>query len=1053
MEDKDIRVVKSHEHQSRMSRKSEKFPNVNQKSKRSKPEERHEKVPFHRGRNEKIEDQRTSRIVVSKKYYTNDLQSDRSKEVGEENLNVNATHRHAKDSGKGYRKVVSSERQSSDEQESDSDVDSDYTIEEVNSKHESDSDSVYSVEFKNIGGTDDEMSNSGEEEVAERKDATYNDTRQIRIDAKIDLKKSNEEDRIVKSDVLYNEVNKRSVSLKKHDNDKSKDAKIIDVEVKEIQVKETTAKCTGDGVVVKMKETDTTKCASSVKNIPNDKIQEASISGTKAIVKTVSDGTAEKKTAARIDKSSKEILRNSKSQLLKSNVSSESNQAKQESKTYISGDQSREISNNIREPEMKKTDQRKQSAVLNTSKESNEAKVIKNKENEAKTVDSKKDDAKVRSTDKIEKNAIKTVSKSANKLDTRHQDRLSHKEKKESTTRKNESKHFSKSRSVSSDSSCSTCSSSSNSDSGSQYSDSDSESNKSSDSGSESDSESSSDVSSSSSSESESESENSSSSSEDNFKRKKRMSDSRSRRSPPVRRGRSRSPYEDKYSRYRAPLRAERRDVGRFRDERSRRGDGGRIGSRERSRERYRRERRMEPRRKSRSRSYERSRRRSRSKENLRKDYSASRQRFRSPERQRSDHKESYRSTKDDNRRNERNIERPRRDSEQRPKERAGEVHRRRSARDSIERKDERDARRKSSPVKKDASTSRKRSNSGSRSGKRNEVKATQDEQGSKEIAEKHASKNASKSPAVATKEQDKRSDKPMVTEEHEKTLQNEVSKENKVKRITSQVVKPNSDENDANRRDDEQLKDMEEKKNEKESKKEKNKPKPLMEITLTGLKRPIKGYDRHSRKVNVTKKDPSSSTVNQDSRPNGDDEKGAKRIRRNVEQTVTQSSNENKTHIRRLSSGKTLLLERNQLPPLMKQDDLDFITSNDRARRVVEVKNDETQGHVITRRVVTESKPKEIRRSIVTTDDGIDSNSQPKRKIFSRLGRHVVGKSKNIAINLKAPPSKELERSEVRVEKKGEEDLDSRIQQIREKNEAILRRQKEIEEDIKFHA
>ena len=78
----------------------------------------------------------------------------------------------------------------------------------------------------------------------------------------------------------------------------------------------------------------------------------------------------------------------------------------------------------------------------------------------------------------------------------------------------------------------------------------------------------------------------------------------------------------------------------------------------------------------------------------------------------------------------------------------------------------------------------------------------------------------------------------------------------------------------------------------------------------------------------------------------------------------------------------------------------------------------------------------------------------QSKRKVFSRLSRTVT-KTKNISINLKTTPVREIEDREVASGVKTDEEmeLDKRIQSIREKNAEILRRQREIEEDIKFNS
>ena len=76
----------------------------------------------------------------------------------------------------------------------------------------------------------------------------------------------------------------------------------------------------------------------------------------------------------------------------------------------------------------------------------------------------------------------------------------------------------------------------------------------------------------------------------------------------------------------------------------------------------------------------------------------------------------------------------------------------------------------------------------------------------------------------------------------------------------------------------------------------------------------------------------------------------------------------------------------------------------------------------------------------------------QSKRKVFSRLGRSIT-KPKNISINLKTNPVREDSKGVPTVKNENEVELDERIKSIREKNEEILRRQKEIEEDIKLNS
>lgn len=78
---------------------------------------------------------------------------------------------------------------------------------------------------------------------------------------------------------------------------------------------------------------------------------------------------------------------------------------------------------------------------------------------------------------------------------------------------------------------------------------------------------------------------------------------------------------------------------------------------------------------------------------------------------------------------------------------------------------------------------------------------------------------------------------------------------------------------------------------------------------------------------------------------------------------------------------------------------------------------------------------------------------------MFSRLGR-AIPKSKSIAINLKTTPSEgvtegvtEDDAAEPVVKTENEVELDKRIMNIRERNAVILRRQREIEEDIKLNS
>ena len=82
-----------------------------------------------------------------------------------------------------------------------------------------------------------------------------------------------------------------------------------------------------------------------------------------------------------------------------------------------------------------------------------------------------------------------------------------------------------------------------------------------------------------------------------------------------------------------------------------------------------------------------------------------------------------------------------------------------------------------------------------------------------------------------------------------------------------------------------------------------------------------------------------------------------------------------------------------------------------------------------------------------------LDPVLQAKRKVFSRLGKQVA-KPKNISINLRAAPASiELKKENGTPDKAEEQELDSRIKEIRERNEAILKRQKEIDDDIKMHS
>eukprot|EP00795_Rhopilema_esculentum_P000857 gene857-10606_t len=234
--------------------------------------------------------------------------------------------------------------------------------------------------------------------------------------------------------------------------------------------------------------------------------------------------------------------------------------------------------------------------------------------------------------------------------------------------------------------------------------------------------------------------------------------------------------------------------------------------------------------------------------------------------------------------------------------------------------------------------------------------------------------------------------------------------------------------------------------------------PRPLMEITLENVKKPVS--ERLSRRVSVSEK----SATNDGGKLLA---KGHRRVTRVSEQSTEASqirtvekSRENqeaiseqllgdtKTFLKRLSSGKSVMIERKEIEPLMKADDIEFgVVANS---RIVQRKFDDRH-HRSVRRVIS-NPGSDLSSAVVevSAGDADDAPTPPKRKVFSRLGKSVISKSKNIAINLKPLPARRTPDKEVVTVKNEEEfELDARIKQIREKNEEILRRQREIEKDI----
>ena len=86
---------------------------------------------------------------------------------------------------------------------------------------------------------------------------------------------------------------------------------------------------------------------------------------------------------------------------------------------------------------------------------------------------------------------------------------------------------------------------------------------------------------------------------------------------------------------------------------------------------------------------------------------------------------------------------------------------------------------------------------------------------------------------------------------------------------------------------------------------------------------------------------------------------------------------------------------------------------------------------------------------------DVSEPSRQPKGRVFTRLGRFIPAKSKSIAINLRGSSfdSKRDLKKNVDDTVDDDDDLEARIKRIREKNEAIMRRQREIQKDIELHS
>eukprot|EP00112_Aurelia_sp_Birch-Aquarium-sp1_P004205 Seg1476.2_Seg1476.3 transcript_id=Seg1476.2_Seg1476.3/GoldUCD/mRNA.D3Y31 product="hypothetical protein" protein_id=Seg1476.2_Seg1476.3/GoldUCD/D3Y31 len=240
-------------------------------------------------------------------------------------------------------------------------------------------------------------------------------------------------------------------------------------------------------------------------------------------------------------------------------------------------------------------------------------------------------------------------------------------------------------------------------------------------------------------------------------------------------------------------------------------------------------------------------------------------------------------------------------------------------------------------------------------------------------------------------------------------------------------------------------------------------KPRPLMEITLPNVKKLEARVDRRpSRRVSLTQRNRSRNFSDDDLRNRRnpkrlvsiDDELNYRKRSADVDRRDIRDSRENRArspkrhiidqsaHVKRLSSGKTVLVDQRRLEPLMKPTDFTF--------GVVEQQPERLENRKTTRRVVTELG-NDLKTAVVEVSLDEKDHPQPKRKIFSRLGKSLVNKPKTIAINLKVQSGGGTPQPE--VSKEEEQELDQRIKQIRERNEEIMRRKKEIEDDIKLHS
>ena len=141
--------------------------------------------------------------------------------------------------------------------------------------------------------------------------------------------------------------------------------------------------------------------------------------------------------------------------------------------------------------------------------------------------------------------------------------------------------------------------------------------------------------------------------------------------------------------------------------------------------------------------------------------------------------------------------------------------------------------------------------------------------------------------------------------------------------------------------------------------------PRPLMEITLENVKKPVS--ERLSRRVSVSEK----SATNDGGKPlakgyrrvtrvseqstNANQIRTVEKSRENQEAITEQLMGDTKTFLKRLSSGKSVMIERKEIEPLMKRDDIEFgVVANS---RIVQRKFDDRH-HRSVRRVITNTGP-----------------------------------------------------------------------------------------------